>query len=130
MNKVKVRVPGDVVPLLGNIKNAEQECFVVICLDGNNVVTSLHIVTVGLVNQSMVHPRETFKWAIRNNAVSIILAHNHPSGSLEPSESDLQATKRICEVGKLVGIPVLDHILVGPEGWISIREGKPGCFLG
>src|SRR5688572_4634913 len=74
------------------------------------MVVRSHMVTIGLANQSQVHPRETYKWAVRHNAESIMVAHNHPSGNLESSESDLAATRRLCEAGKLMGIPLLDHL--------------------
>ena len=101
----------------------------VLTLDGNNQLISNHIVTVGLVNQSQIHPRETFRCAILHNAVSIMIAHNHPSGNLEPSESDLAATRRLCESGKTLGIPLLDHLIVSSEGFVSLRERYPAYFF-
>ncbi len=124
----KVRTPKDIVPLLAAESVAEQETVILFTLDGNNQVISKHLVTQGLVNQSQIHPREVFRPAIHDNAVSIILAHNHPSGNLDPSESDLVATRRIVEVSKTVGIPVLDHIIVSSKGFLSIRERFPGYF--
>jgi DNA repair protein RadC len=127
-DRVKVRRPQDALPLLADIRSAEQETFNVIVLDGSHQLISVHIVTVGLANQSQVHPRETFKWAIRNNGVSVMIAHNHPSGNLDPSESDLACTRRLCEAGRVIGIPVIDHIIVTTEGWVSLREQNPECF--
>ena len=126
--KVKIRTPKDILPFLAHITHAEQEHVIVITLDGNNQVINTHIVTMGLANQSQIHPRETYKWAIRNNAISIILAHNHPSGNLEPSESDLVATRRLVEVSKTIGIPLIDHLIVSSEGFLSIRERFPAYF--
>jgi DNA repair protein RadC len=126
--KVKIRTPKDIVPLCGLITHAEQEVVMVFTLDGNNQVSTSHMVTVGLVNQSQIHPREVFKHAIRHNAVSIIVVHNHPSGNLEPSESDLIATRRLVEVAKTIGIPLLDHVIVSPEGHASIRDRFPAYF--
>lgn len=128
-DKIKIRVPKDVLPFLDAITHAEQECFMVITLDGNNQVISHHLVTVGLVNQAQVHPRETFRKAVQHNAVSIMVAHNHPSGNLEPSESDLIATRRLCESGKTLGIPLLDHLIVSSDGFTSLRERYPAYFI-
>ncbi len=86
------------------------------------------MITVGLANQSQIHPREVFRPAILDAAVSILIAHNHPSGNLEPSEADLVATRRLVEVSKTIGIPVLDHVIVSQQGFLSIREKFPGYF--
>jgi DNA repair protein RadC len=126
--KVKIRTPKDIVPLCGHITHAEQEVVLVFTLDGANQVTTSHMVTVGLANQSQIHPREVFKHAIRHNSVSIIVVHNHPSGNLEPSESDLIATRRLVEVAKTIGIPLLDHVIMSPDGFMSLRDRYPGYF--
>jgi DNA repair protein RadC len=91
-------------------------------------VIKKHVVTVGLVNQSQIHPRETFRSALIDNATSILLAHNHPSGVMEASESDLAATRRLVEASKILGIPVLDHLIVGGAGFLSIRERYTAYF--
>lgn len=126
--RARIRTPGDAVGELARIRMSEQERFMVILLDGSNAVIESVVVTVGLVNQSQVHPRETFRPAVAQNAVSIILAHNHPSGNLEPSESDLAATRRLAEAGRLLGIPVMDHVIVASTGFKSIRESHPAYF--
>ena len=89
--KIKIRTPKDALPFTEKIRNMEQEAVMVILLDGANQFISSEVVTIGLVNQSQIHPREVYKHAIRQNAVSILLVHNHVSGNLEPSESDLIA---------------------------------------
>ena len=126
--KVKIRTPKDAMPLLGFLRAAAQESVVVVTLDGNNQVIKVHPITRGLANQSQIHPRETFYPAIQDRAVSIMVAHNHPSGNLEPSESDLIATRRLVEVSKTLGIPVLDHMIVSEGGFLSIRERYPAYF--
>lgn len=126
--KVKIRTPKDAMPLLGALRNATQESVVVLTLDGNNQVIKVHPITRGLANQSQIHPRETFHPAIQDRAVSILVAHNHPSGNLEPSESDLIATRRLVEVAKTLGIPLLDHMIVSEGGFLSIRERYPAYF--
>jgi DNA repair protein RadC len=77
-----------------------------------------------------VHPRETFACALEDRAVSILAAHNHPSGSLDPSAEDLVATRRLAEAGRLLGIPLLDHLIVTTDGYTSLRERFPDYFMG
>jgi DNA repair protein RadC len=85
------------------------------------------VVSVGTVNSSLVHPREVFGPAIRMGSSAILLAHNHPSGDPEPSIEDKQVTKRLLEAGELLGVPVLDHIIIGSEGsYVSLRERMSG----
>lgn len=119
----KVTMPVQVLPYLDTIKNAEQEHFVAISLDGaGNVITS-RIITIGLLNHSLIHPRETFRGAILDNAASIIIAHNHPSGSLEPSSQDIAITNQIKEAGQIIGIQVIDHIIVTKyDNFYSMKE--------
>jgi len=127
--KLKIRRPQDALPVLGSLRESPQENFVVLTLDGSNQLIKVHPVTVGLANQSQIHPRETFHPAVQDRAVSIMVAHNHPSGNLEPSESDLAATRRLVDASKTLGIPVLDHIIVAESGFLSLRERHPECFV-
>lgn len=127
-SRIKVRTPSDAIPALASIRLSPQEIMAVIDLDGSNQIIKTREVTQGLVNQSQVHPREVYRGAILNNAVSILVAHNHPSGNLEPSESDLISTRRLVEVSKTIGIPVLDHLIVTADGFLSIRERFPAYF--
>lgn len=98
--------------LLGN---PDREYFVAMQLDGKNRINSLHIVSEGSLNQSIVHPRETFKSAILSNSAAVILAHNHPTGDLTPSSEDIAITRRLKEAGDLLGIRVLDHLIIDTE---------------
>lgn len=126
---IKVRTPSDILPLLSPDMTERQERFIVITLDGSHNVIKKHVVTIGLANQSQIHPRETFFPAVQDQAVSIIVAHNHPSGNLEPSDSDLAATRRLVDASKTMGIPVLDHLIVIPSGsFRSLREFSPQLF--
>ena len=101
----------------------EEEVFVIITLDNANRLTGLFEVSVGSLNSSIVNPREVFKRAILNNAKSIVMAHNHPSGVLEPSKEDIDITKKLVAVGELLGIEVFDHIIVGKDDdYISFRR--------
>ncbi|MGI6657791.1 MAG: JAB domain-containing protein [Dethiobacteraceae bacterium] len=97
------------------------EQFWVITLTTKNEIAGLHPISVGSLNASLVHPREVFKPAYLNNAASIMLTHNHPSGDPTPSREDITITKRLCEAGELLGIQVLDHIIVGEERFESLR---------
>ena len=101
-----------------------QEEFHVVTLDTKNIVVDSHQVTVGTLDASLVHPREVFRPAIKDAASSIILVHNHPSGDPTPSREDIAVTDRLTDVGKTVGIDVLDHIVLGREKCISVREFK------
>lgn len=92
---------------------ADREMFVVMLLDRKNAVLGLNLVSVGSLTGSLVHPREVYKPAILNNACSVILSHNHPSGDPLPSQEDRALTARLVQAGKLLGIEVLDHIIVG-----------------
>src|SRR5438034_2499275 len=101
----------------------DREHFVVLVLDGKNRVLGYHIVSVGSLTAALVHPREVFKAAILSNAAALILVHNHPSGDPTPSAEDRAITERLRQVGELVGIRVLDHVVIGDEGqFVSLAE--------
>ena len=104
------------------ITDCLQEQFHIVTLDTKNQVLDSHHITTGTLDASLVHPREVFRPAIRDAASSIILAHNHPSGDPKPSREDIAVTDRLTDVGKTVGIDVLDHIVMGRDGLVSIRE--------
>lgn len=101
----------------------DREVFFVMCLNTKNHVVAVHRCHIGSLNASIVHPREVFKSAILNNAASVIVAHQHPSGDITPSMEDISVTKRLAEAGKLLGIEVLDHLVVNNEGrFTSLKE--------
>lgn len=108
-----------VSPLVGNYK---KENFFVVSFDNRNRVLGVDRVAVGTVNANLVHPRETFEVAIRRNAAHIAVAHNHPSGDPQPSESDIVVTKRLAEAGKLMGIQLLDHVIFSKTNVYSFKE--------
>lgn len=110
------------VEQLVDIRDKKQEHFAVITLDGANRLIAKRVITVGTLNASLVHPREVFADAITDRAATIIVAHNHPSGTLGPSEADLQVTRRLQEAGKLLGIHLVDHILVTAKSYVSIKN--------
>ena len=99
-----------------------QENFVVLLLDTKNQVIGTKLLTKGTIAASLVDPREVFKAAIDAKAMSIIVAHNHPSGNPQPSNEDIAVTKRLCKSGDILGVPVLDHIIVGDDRYISLKE--------
>jgi DNA repair protein RadC len=114
--------PADVERLLrGRIANLDRENFVVVLLNTKNEVIETSTVSVGTLGASLVHPREVFKPAVRASAASVILAHNHPSGKVEPSREDREVTRRLGEAAGILGIEVLDHVIVG-DGYFSMKE--------
>ena len=112
----KVRHPSDIVPFLRHYSVRKQEQFICVSLNGAHEILAIRVVSVGTLTHTLVHPREVFADPLADRAASLILAHNHPSGSLEPSVEDLNLTKRLCEAGRLLGIEVLDHIILSPNG--------------
>ena len=121
-NRPKISTPSDSALLLREYSEKEQEHFIVLTLNGANQVINQRVVTVGLVNQTQVHPREIFKGAIEDNATSIIVSHNHPSGQLEPSSEDLAITRHLIKAGETIGIDVLDHVIIASKGYYSLLE--------
>ncbi len=105
-----------------SIKDKAKEHFKLILLNPRNKIVGISTISVGTLNASLVHPREVFKDAITHSAASVVLAHNHPSGDPEPSEDDLTITKKLVESGKILGIEVLDHIIVGKNNFCSFKE--------
>ncbi|MCB4781989.1 MAG: DNA repair protein RadC, partial [Sulfurovum sp.] len=112
----------DVYEELQNYCNKKQEYFLSITLDGASHIINTRTVFIGTLNQSMVHPREVFANAIADRAAGIIIAHNHPSGTLRPSQADIRITERLKEVAKLVGIELLDHVILSQEGYYSFSD--------
>ena len=122
----RVRGPRDVFLRLGpKLRDRRQEEFWAIYLDTQNRICSERRLTVGLLNSSLVHPREVFAPAIAHAAASIIVVHNHPSGDPEPSAEDFAVTAQLMEAGCLLGIPVRDHVIVGDSAYVSLAERGP-----
>lgn len=119
---VKIMVAQDVLPLVADITGKPQEHFVCISLNGANEVIATRTVTIGLLDQSPVHPREVFADVIVDRAAAVIFAHNHPSGDPQPSEADLRLQERLTDAAKILGIRVLDHIIVTRQGHYSFLE--------
>lgn len=102
----------------------KQEHFITITLDGEHKVIAVRIISIGILNRTIVHPREVFRTAISDNAASIIICHNHPSGSLIPSNEDRDITKRLLKSGQILGIEVLDHLIISKKGFYSFLENS------
>ena len=122
-DKRKINCPSECVDLIRKfMDNADRETFVAIALDTKKQPTAIQTISLGTLNSAPVHPREVFKMAILANADSIIVAHNHPSNNVQPSQADLSMTKRLEECGELIGIQVLDHIIIGSDKYTSFRD--------
>jgi DNA repair protein RadC len=119
---IKIRHAEDIVKLVEELKNKKQEYFLTFTLDGANNLIQKRTVFIGTLNQSLVHPREVFADAITDRAAGIIFVHNHPSGNVEPSKEDISITKKLIEAGKIIGINVIDHIIVGKSEFYSFKE--------
>jgi len=100
----------------------KKEHFYALLLDSKNRIISEELISVGTLNSSLIHPREVFNPAIKMSSNALILVHNHPSGDCTPSEKDKEVTKSLAEVGKLVGVSVLDHVIIGKDQFISLKE--------
>ena len=119
----KIISPKEVYKIVSEYLNGvDREHLVLLTLDTKNCINSITTVSIGSLNTSIVHPREVFKTAIISNASSIILAHNHPSGDPTPSKEDINITDRIKESGKILGIDLLDHLIIGDDSYISLKE--------
>ena len=123
--ETRISCPKDVYEILTKVCRIQcnaEEVFILITLNTKNIVTGYFEVHRGTINTSLVHPREVFKRALLNNASNIMVAHNHPSGDPNPSKEDIQITERLKEAGNLLGINLLDHIIVGDDKYISLKE--------
>ena len=110
-----------------------QEAFVVFTLDSKNMMISRHLISLGLLDTSLVHPREVFRPALLDGAKTIIVAHNHPSGDPSPSGEDIKITQQLVEAGKILRVQILDHVIIGREtagrdSWFSLRESGTVTF--
>ena len=114
--------PGDLIPFVNHYAMGGKEHFLTITLDGGHNIIQIHVVSVGTLNRTFIHPRDVFGEAIRENASAIILCHNHPSGNTEPSPDDIKTTERLLKVSEIVGIPILDHIIIDCYGYFSFLE--------
>lgn len=126
--KDTITKPEEAVPYFSELKTAEQETLQILTLNGSHAPIAVHTITVGLVNQSQCHNREVFRKAISDNAVSIMVAHNHPSGNTKPSDADIQATIKLFKASKIIGIELIDHLIITKNSFTSIRATNPECW--
>lgn len=130
LDKVKINQPNTIADLfMDEMRYLQKEHFRIVLLDTKNQIIVTEEISVGTLNASIVHPRDVFKVAIKRNANSIILIHNHPSGDPTPSREDINITNRLADVGNLVGIKVLDHIIIGDNKYISFKERRYYMFI-
>jgi DNA repair protein RadC len=122
-NSSPVYTPEGVYKVLQQyLQDTDREQFVVLFLDSRSAVIGINTVSIGTLTESLVHSREVFKGAILANAASIIVAHNHPSGEARPSEADIAVTSKLKEAGRILGIPVEDHVIIGEKSFSSFRQ--------
>jgi len=119
---VKITVAQDVLPLVADIAGKQQEYFICMSLNGANELIEKRIITIGLLDNSPVHPREVFVDAIADRAAAVIFVHNHPSGDPNPSEADRRTHEQLTEAARILGLRVLDHVIVTKKGHFSFQE--------
>lgn len=124
-----VTMPRDVlnIGIVQRIAKREQEHFLIICLNSQKEVTKKKIVAIGSVDSCNIHQRDVFREAVRSNAAAIIVVHNHPSGHTDPSDADVKTTENLIKSSEILGIPLLDHIIVGKYNYFSFLEHDM-CF--
>jgi DNA repair protein RadC len=125
--ETKCRTAQDVTLMCADMATLAQESVQIITLDAKNNVINRHMITLGLIDESLIHPREVFRQAILDFAKAIVIVHNHPSGDSMPSATDIRRTKQMVEAGKIIEIPVLDHVIIGRNAggsptFTSMRE--------
>ncbi|MHB1132850.1 MAG: RadC family protein [Chloroflexota bacterium] len=124
--RLQVRSPGDIAGLLTDMGFLEQEHLKVVLLNTRNQVLAVRELYKGAADRATVRVAEIFREAVRANSTALVVAHNHPSGDPSPSPDDVRVTEEIVEAGKLLGIEVLDHLVIGRGGWVSLRERRLG----
>ncbi len=123
--KFKITHPSDISDyFINKMSHFKREHFNIVLLDNKNFILETYNVSIGSLNSAIVHPREVYKQAIRRSAASIILVHNHPSGDISPSKEDILITRRLVDCGKLLGIRVLDHIIIGKDDYYSFKQNN------
>jgi len=121
--KVQIKTASDVYQYyVDELQNKTKEYFYALFLDTKNRILKEELVSIGTLNESLIHPRELFNSAVQASCNSVIIVHNHPSGDCVPSDSDKEVTKVLVEAGEIMGIKVLDHVIIGKEGFVSLKE--------
>ncbi len=120
--KPEILTPKEVYTLMSEYLSSKKECLIVFILNSRNILISKELVSIGTVNEAMLHPREVYELAIKSNATAIIISHNHPSGDYEPSREDCEMTKTLVKAGEILGIKLLDHVIVSTNGFYSFKD--------
>lgn len=123
-NGIKIKQPEDLIPLVQHYALQNQEHLILVTLNGSHEIIQIKLISIGTLNRSLIHPREIFSEAIKDRAAGIIICHNHPSGSLLPSDNDIEVTQRLKSVSEIIGIPLLDHIILSQKGFFSMQAHK------
>ena len=123
---IRIETPADLVPHIRHYVDRKQEHFLCASVNGANEIINIRVVSIGLVDRSHVHPREVFADPLIDRASAVILAHNHPAGTLNPSEQDIETTQRLRQAGEIMGITVLDHIIFNSTEYFSFLESDIG----
>lgn len=118
----RIRVPADVLPAIRHYADRKQEHFLSVSLNGAHEIIAVRVVSVGLVNRTIVHPREVFADPLTDRAAAVIVAHNHPSGQVQPSMEDRDVTRRLISAGETLGLKLLDHVVFSALGYYSFLE--------
>ena len=119
-----IKSSADIVPFVKNYAVCRKEHFLLVTLNGGHEIIQIHVVSVGTLNRTLIHPREIFSTAMKENAAAIIVCHNHPSGNCQPSEEDILVTHNLEQVGEIMGIELLDHIIVCRDSHFSFMDNK------
>jgi DNA repair protein RadC len=119
--QVYIRGPRDVYDLIGREMRGEREEVRLVSLDSQNRVINFETIANGEVDIALLRPREVFEAALRNSAASVVLVHNHPSGSPYPSDTDVEVTRKLARIGRLIGVRLQDHVIIGDGGYTSLR---------
>lgn len=118
----KIETPADILPHVRHYADRKQEHFLCVSINGANEILNIRVICIGLIDRTPVHPREVFADALTDRASAVIVAHNHPTGGLEPSPADIDITAQLKAAGTIVGVPVLDHIIFNKTGYFSFLE--------
>lgn len=119
---VTIRSPSDAYNVVRHIEDLDREVMLGLYLDTRKQLNAISQISMGTLCTTLVHPREVFKPALLTNSASVLLAHNHPSGNPEPSDDDLRLTRRISQAGEILGVPLVDHLMIGNNEYHSLRE--------
>ncbi len=124
-DRKKITAPADAIPFITHYSDRKQEHFLCLSLNGAHEIIRSRVVSMGLVNRTLVHPREIFPDPLKDRAAAVLIAHNHPSGNIDPSQEDIEITRRIKNAGVILGIELLDHIIFTESTYYSfLEEGK------